>query len=239
MSNMQATLRALLGRLSSLCELAAQASELLFATTAANKYVTAALLELTPSSGAARYVSAGHTDCLLLRASGEEVWLKSTGAPLGLLVGVPYTDTTFVFGAGDCLALFSDGVTEAQNEAGEDFGEARLCDIVRSSAGESADVVVARIFDAIDRFAGTAPQFDDITVMVLKKLTFRRSSQTPTSSRARRCPAPSPVPGRDRLDPVAMSAGSLVEEIFSPSSPTATSASPCRSTGACSRPCRF
>jgi len=170
MSNMQATLRALLGRLPSLCELAAQASELLFATTAANKYVTAALLELTPSSGAARYVSAGHTDCLLLRASGEEVWLKSTGAPLGLLVGVPYTDTTFALGAGDCLALFSDGVTEAQSEAGEDFGEARLCDIVRSSAGESADVVVARIFEAIDRFAGRAPQFDDITVMVLKKL---------------------------------------------------------------------
>ena len=57
-----------------------------------------------------------------------------------------------------------------QSEAGEDFGEARLCDIVRSSAGESADVLVARIFDAIDRFAGTAPRFDDITVMVLKKL---------------------------------------------------------------------
>ena len=51
-----------------------------------------------------------------------------------------------------------------------DFVEARLCDIVRSSAGESADVLVARIFDAIDRIAGTAPQFDDITALVLKKL---------------------------------------------------------------------
>jgi sigma-B regulation protein RsbU (phosphoserine phosphatase) len=61
-------------------------------------------------------------------------------------------------------------VTEARNEADEDFGEARLCDIVRSSAGESADVLVARFFDAIDRFAGTAPQFDDITVLILKKL---------------------------------------------------------------------
>lgn len=170
MSNMQATLRALLGRLPSLSELAAHASDLLFATTAANKYVTAAFVELTPSSGAARYVSAGHTDCLLLRADGEEVWLKSTGTPLGLLEGLPYTDTTFSLDPGDCLALFSDGVTEAQNEAGEEFGEARLCDIVRSSAKESAEVVVSRIFDAIDRFAGTAPQFDDITVLVLKKL---------------------------------------------------------------------
>jgi len=64
-------------------------------------------LELTPATGAARYVSAGHTDCLLLRAGGEEVWLKSTGTPLGLLGGVPYTDTTFALGAGDCRHDFS------------------------------------------------------------------------------------------------------------------------------------
>ena len=170
MSNMQATLRALLGRLPSLRDLAAQANELLFATTAANKYVTAALVELTPATGAARYVSAGHTSCLLLRAGGEEVWLESTGSPLGLMGGASYTDTTFALGTGDCLALFSDGVTEAQNESGEDFGEARLCDLVRSSAREPADALVARVFAAVDRFAGTAPQFDDITMLVLRKL---------------------------------------------------------------------
>jgi sigma-B regulation protein RsbU (phosphoserine phosphatase) len=170
MSNTQATLRALLGRLPSLCDLAARASELLFATTPANKYVTAAIVELTPSTGAARYLSAGHTACLLLKADGEEIWLGSTGAPLGLLPGARYADTTFALGTGGCLVLFSDGVTEAQNEAGEDFGEARLGETLRSSAGEPAEAIVARIFEAIDGFAGKAPQFDDITVMVLKRL---------------------------------------------------------------------
>jgi serine phosphatase RsbU (regulator of sigma subunit) len=46
----------------------------------------------------------------------------------------------------------------------------RLCDLVRSSAGEPADALVARVFAAVDRFAGTAPQFDDITMLVLRKL---------------------------------------------------------------------
>jgi sigma-B regulation protein RsbU (phosphoserine phosphatase) len=170
MSNTQATLRALLGHGPSLCDLAAHASGLLFATTPGNKYVTASLLELTPATGAARYVSAGHIDCLLLRADGETVWLESTGSPLGLLAGASYADTTFALAAGDCLALFSDGVTEAQNEAGEDFGEARLSEIIRSSAGQPAEAIVARIFEAIDGFAGNAPQFDDITVLVLRRL---------------------------------------------------------------------
>jgi sigma-B regulation protein RsbU (phosphoserine phosphatase) len=171
MSNMQATLRALLGRFPSLADLAAQANELLYATTSAAKYVTAAMLELAPATGVARYVSAGHTDCLLLRASGEVEWLESTGTPLGLLpAGPPYGERRLDLAPGDCLALFSDGVTEAQNGADEEFGEERLADIVRASADAPAGAIVGRIFEAIDAFAGSAPQFDDITLLVLKRL---------------------------------------------------------------------
>ncbi|MFM8394319.1 MAG: PP2C family protein-serine/threonine phosphatase, partial [Acidobacteriota bacterium] len=79
MSNMQATLRALLDGIDSLPELAARMNGLLYATTPSNKYVTAILIDLDPASGEVRYVNAGHTDCLLLRADGEAVWLKGTG----------------------------------------------------------------------------------------------------------------------------------------------------------------
>jgi sigma-B regulation protein RsbU (phosphoserine phosphatase) len=170
MSNTQATLRALLGHGASLCDLAARANELLFATTPGNKYVTASLLELVPATGVGRYVSAGHIDGLLLHADGEVVPLTSTGAPLGLLPGAAYADTALALEAGDCVALFSDGVTEAQNDAGEDFGEARLVEVVKAAAGQPASEVVARLFDVIDAFAGGAPQFDDITVLVLRRL---------------------------------------------------------------------
>lgn len=175
MSNMQATLRALLGRIPSLTELASHTNALLYATTPSNKYVTAILVEIDPVTGRCRFVNAGHTDCLLLRASGEAEWLKSTGTPLGLMppdilaLTTPYEEREFEVQPGDLIALFSDGVTEAQNESDEEYGEARVADFMRRIRGESAQVMVDLVFDEIDRFAGAAPQFDDITLLILKR----------------------------------------------------------------------
>ena len=171
MSHMQATLRALLGRTASLQELACQAHDLLHGSTADNKYVTAALLELAPATGRASYVSAGHINSLLVRESGEVVSLGSTGAPLGLLPpGMPYDTTAITIESGDCLVLCSDGVPDAQNEADEEFGESRLTAIVQDVRRLPSSEIVSRVFDAIDQFAGAAPQFDDITLMVLRRL---------------------------------------------------------------------
>src|SRR5262245_49146062 len=131
MSNMQATMRALLGRIPSLVDLATHTNALLYATTPSNKYVTAILVEFDPESGKGRYVNAGHTDCLLLRAGGEAEWIKSTGTPLGLMppdiieLTSPYSEQSFDLHPGDLIALFSDGVTEAQDENENEFGEAR------------------------------------------------------------------------------------------------------------------
>lgn len=170
MSNIQATLRALLGRIPSLTELAAHTNELLYATTPSNKYVTGVLLQVEPDTGKCTYVSAGHTDCLLLRASGEAEWIKATGTPLGLIPMMPYDEESFVVQPGDIIALFSDGVTEAQDIKEEEYGEQRVADFVSGIAHESAAVIVDKIFDEIDRFAGAAPQYDDITLFVLKRL---------------------------------------------------------------------
>ena len=171
MSHMQATLRALLGRTASLQELTGHAHDLLHGSTADNKYVTAALLELAPATGRASYVSAGHINSLVVAANGDMVPLGSTGAPLGLLPpGLPYETTLVEIKAGDCLVLCSDGVSDAQDEAGDEFGEARLTEIVREWRRASSAEIVSRVFGAIDEFAGAAPQFDDITLMVLRRL---------------------------------------------------------------------
>jgi serine phosphatase RsbU (regulator of sigma subunit) len=171
MSNMQATLRALIGRTSSLAELAGQASELLFAATPPEKYVTAALVELAPASGALTFVGAGHLDNLVLRASGDVEALVSTGTPLGLFsADTPYDQSTHQLDPGDALVLFSDGVTEAQNADDEEFGEARLFEVLRACPGRPGTEVIDRVFAAIDAFAAGAPQFDDITVLVARRL---------------------------------------------------------------------
>jgi len=170
MSNMQATLRALLGRIPTLTELAAHTNELLYATTPSNKYVTAILVEVDPVSGVCRYVNAGHTDCLLLRVTGEAVWLKATGTPLGLIPAMPYEEESLTLGPGDLVALYSDGVTEAQDIDENEFGEQRLADFLRPIAHEPARVLVDRVFDEVDRFAGQAPQYDDITLLIVKRM---------------------------------------------------------------------
>jgi serine phosphatase RsbU (regulator of sigma subunit) len=167
MSNMQATLRALLGRTPSLPALADHASALLFAATTPEKYVTAAFVEIEPATGAMKFVGAGHVDTLVVRRGGEAVTLVSTGTPLGLLQpGLPFGESELTLEPGDVLVLYSDGVTEAQNAGYEEFGLDRLLDVVRAHAAEPPATLIARVLEAIDRFAGDAPQFDDITLLV-------------------------------------------------------------------------
>ena len=170
MSNMQATLRALLGRTDSLPALAGLASDLLFASTAPEKYVTAALADLEPATGAIRFVGAGHVDTLILRANGETVTLGSTGTPLGLLPPVlPYGEVNPRLDPGDTLVLFSDGVTEAQNADEEEYGEARLVDCLRGARDQPAAELIECVMTSIDQFAGGAPQFDDITLLIARR----------------------------------------------------------------------
>ena len=119
-------------------------------------------------AGKARYVNAGHNECVLLKKNGGEL-LKSTGLPLGMLGGMGYEEKTLQFAAGNILVLYSDGVTEAQNEAEQELGETRLNEILEDTKENSAQEIVERIVVEIDRFAA-APQHDDITLLVLKPL---------------------------------------------------------------------
>jgi sigma-B regulation protein RsbU (phosphoserine phosphatase) len=169
MSSIQATLRALLRHVPSLVDLAARTNELLYATTPTNKYATAILMQIDTEAHTVHYVNAGHADCILLRAGGDVELLKSTGAPLGLLPGTVYEEMSFSLQPGDLVALFSDGVTEAWDADEVEFGESRLIECLRSVSGGSSQGIVTSIFEAVDRFAGAAPQHDDITLLVVKR----------------------------------------------------------------------
>ncbi len=177
MSNMQATMRALLGRVGSLVELATRTNELLHATTPSNKFVTALLLEIEPATGNVRYVNAGHGDCMLLRgAGGEAERLEATGLPLGMMspemlemLGKGYEERQLQMNAGDLFALYSDGVTEAYDEAENEWGDARLLECLNSVRYAPLPDLVAEIFKQIDDFAGAAPQHDDITLLLFSR----------------------------------------------------------------------
>jgi sigma-B regulation protein RsbU (phosphoserine phosphatase) len=142
----------------------------LYAATSPEKYVTAALAEVAPETGAVRFVGAGHLDNVIVRRDGRLDLLASTGAPLGLMSpNLAYGETTNALEPGDTLVLYSDGVTDAQNAAGEEFGEARTQALLRSLAGRPADEIVTEVLGALEEFVQGTPQFDDMTILVLRR----------------------------------------------------------------------
>ena len=169
MGNIQATLRALLHGDTGIQALASRTNDLLWATTPSNRYATAFLAIYDPVTGECRWVNCGHCDGLILRASGEVSHLSCSGLALGQFPRQVYEEQVCTLGPGDILAIYSDGVSEAQNLAEEEFGYDRLIDVMREHAAEPAEAIVDDVFKAIDRFAGDAPQFDDITLMIVKR----------------------------------------------------------------------
>ncbi len=169
MSNIQATLRALLNEEVSVVDLVSRTSELLHATTPASKYATALILRLDPLSGEARYVNAGHNDGILIRASGEVEKWKSTGPPVGLLPGLPFGEANVELRPGDLLAVCSDGVVEAQDAEEEEFEEERFLEVLLENRELPVSEILEKVFQAIDSFVGDAPQHDDITLFLIRR----------------------------------------------------------------------
>ena len=170
MSNIQATLRALLSREQSLASVAAQANNLLHATTPVNRYATAFLAQFDPATGQCQWVNCGHNDGILLRKSGEVEMMPCTGIALGLFPKMSYEEQNFKLEEGDLLAIYSDGVTEANNIAEQEFSLERLIAVLRAHREKPANEIVDTVFSEIDAFVGTAPQFDDITLLVMKRI---------------------------------------------------------------------
>jgi phosphoserine phosphatase RsbU/P len=169
MSNIQATLRALLAHDTSLKQVAREANDLLWASTPSNKYATVFFLQYDQSTGHCQYVNGGHTDGLVLRGTGEVELLSTTGLPVGLFPRRDFDVAELALKPGDTLLLYSDGASEANDVEQNEFGLERLTACLRDCQPEPGPQILDRIIAAIDHFAGEAPQFDDITLLVLKR----------------------------------------------------------------------
>ncbi|MGC9436030.1 MAG: SpoIIE family protein phosphatase [Methanomicrobiales archaeon] len=132
-------------------------------------FVTAFYAIVDPGARELTYVNAGHNPPLLVRgASGSTEWLQADGIALGVLEEMVFESVQVALSPGDLVVMYTDGVTEAQNEANEEFGEDRLVEMVTRSRSLDAESVLDAIITAITDHAGTHPQHDDITLLVLK-----------------------------------------------------------------------
>lgn len=129
-------------------------------------FVTAFYAVIDTNNGRMRYARAGHERPLLC-SGGEVSVLPGEGRFLGLFDGLSVDEQERQLLPGDMLVLFSDGVTDAINAEGEQFGVGRLSRIVHEYAPRGAQAVCDAIFDGVLRFQGTGSQFDDITLQVI------------------------------------------------------------------------
>jgi serine phosphatase RsbU (regulator of sigma subunit) len=134
-------------------------------------YMGLTLVRITPHGITA--AAAGMPPLFLFRAAtGEVQRLVIKGMPLGAHPGYPYTQVTDVLHPGDTLLLMSDGLAEQFNEELEEFDYPRVEEVIRRSAGDTPEEVVAALTDAAARWRGSREVQDDMTFVVVKRLGF-------------------------------------------------------------------
>jgi sigma-B regulation protein RsbU (phosphoserine phosphatase) len=169
MATFQASLKTRAATASRPAELAGQLNNYACSSSQdGRRFTTAFLAEYDPASRRLTYVNAGHNPPLLLRSAAAIERLTAGGIPLGIRQDAGYESNVVTLGSGDWLAIFTDGVTEAQNRASQEYGEARLIAVLNAGAGAAPQALLQRIMVDLDWFVGDAPQHDDITLMLLK-----------------------------------------------------------------------
>ena len=132
-------------------------------------FVTVFYCVLDNKTHSITYVNAGHNPLLLLRAGTDRAEeLEATGIAIGAMDDAPYDQREVALASGDLLVLYTDGVTEAVNDKEEMFEIPRLMEIVLASRYLTANEIVERIIDGVNAFSQNQPQYDDITLMVVK-----------------------------------------------------------------------
>lgn len=145
----------------------ARLNQFLLDRTGGEKYATL-FYSLLHDDGVFSYVNAAQCPPMVVRANGERIELEATGMPVGLMEGAEFTVDSLHLAPGDHVVIYSDGVTEAQNQTREFFGKKRLRDILNAHAGESCSAIHDAIQEGVATFTEGAPQSDDITVVVLE-----------------------------------------------------------------------
>ncbi|MHB8753863.1 MAG: PP2C family protein-serine/threonine phosphatase [Candidatus Acidiferrales bacterium] len=134
------------------------------------RFTTSFLAEYDPSSKRIRYVNAGHNAPFLRHPSGVIERLSEGDVPFGIQSSASYRSEAVTIEAGDLLVIFTDGLAEAVNGAGEEYGESRIQASVEAFTHESAASVLSVLMGGVDTFVGPARQHDDITCMAVRFL---------------------------------------------------------------------
>jgi len=141
-----------------------------YATTDGARYATAIYGVIDAGSSQLTMVNAGHPAPIVISKTGHARTLTASGPALGLIEAGEFGSHSVRLNAGSTLVAYTDGVSEARNDADEEFGETRLLELIEGRRNGSASEICAAVLDAIRVYRGSRQDQDDVTVMVVKAL---------------------------------------------------------------------
>ncbi|HEY3990958.1 MAG TPA: GAF domain-containing SpoIIE family protein phosphatase [Acidobacteriaceae bacterium] len=168
MASLRASLRGMtMDGPADLAVLMSRVNRLVYESSATNRYATFFFSIYEPAPRLLRYVNAGHNPPYVLRNS--EVHALDGGGPvIGLLPDAIYEECRLLLEPGDLLLAYTDGISEALNLQEQEWGEERMLAAARARLPENASTILRHIVTEADRFAATAPQHDDMTLLLMK-----------------------------------------------------------------------
>jgi serine phosphatase RsbU (regulator of sigma subunit) len=142
-------------------------NQLFYENTNDSDYASLFFAEYDDHMGRLRYANCGHLSALLLRSDDNVEWLRSTCTVLGLFREWDCSMAECQISPGDTLALYTDGITESFNAAGEEFGEQRLIEALQQHREHTAQNLLVSVINDVRQFSSDE-QHDDITLIVAK-----------------------------------------------------------------------
>lgn len=168
-SALHAVLQLLFAEGRELGEIATELNRHIHNWSAENKFITMIMVAIDPEHETIQYVNAGHNPGYVMM-DGRLEMLKAQGLPIGIMPGTRYATQTRPFPAGSCAVLYSDGITEAEDIDGNELGNERLEALIEQHVGCGADLIRDQIAALVDAFVGEAPQKDDETIVIARRV---------------------------------------------------------------------
>jgi len=164
------TLRAILSKQVSPQDGIIEANQLICADSAFSMFLTLFYAQIDPKKNEITYVNAGHNPPLLYKAKENKlVKLTRTGMLIGVEADVSYEQASVSLEPGDFIAMFTDGITEAVNNKEQTFSEEKLEKLLLDNKKSSPEELKEKIISAVEKFVGSYPQSDDITLTIVKR----------------------------------------------------------------------
>jgi sigma-B regulation protein RsbU (phosphoserine phosphatase) len=172
MASLQASLRILVPEYEEPDRVMERLNQLFYHNINMTNFVSMFLAHFDPRTRQLTYSNAGHNPPLLYRRTTESkesaVWLNPTGAAIGLVEAAVFAQAAVTLAPGDILLLYTDGVTEAMNESGEEFGQQRLVEAVQQYSDRPVQELVSHLRSTIQKFTGERSLADDTTIVAYR-----------------------------------------------------------------------